>query len=205
MRIALSTLARYWSALTFGAAAVVLLILGAPTKAALAGAGFALFGAALTRGVDIANERRSAAAQVETDLDETRRLLYALLTKTADSPSVLVGTLLNALSHHGAELDTADALEHLSALDQGQAGDVDIQFVRDQIDRITQQLESRRPSRRLADRVPLAIIRFLRMFLKKWSAPSTTCRPARPRFLGKPLVRRAMPADGSDSRSTSRL
>jgi len=141
----LSTFGKYWSASAFGAAAVVLLIWAAPTRAALAGAGFALLGAALTRGVDIANERRSAAAQAEADLDETRRLLYALLTKTQDSPSVLVGTLLNALSHHGAGLDTADALDHLSAVDQGHAEDDDKEFVLDQISRITRELESRRP------------------------------------------------------------
>jgi hypothetical protein len=65
----------YWSAVLLGLAAVVLLVLGAPAKAALAGAGFALAGAAVTRAIDLAKERRAEAAQADAnrrrDLDET--------------------------------------------------------------------------------------------------------------------------------------
>jgi hypothetical protein len=64
-------------------AAVVLLIAGAPTRAAVAGVGFALAGAALTRAPGIAAQHRAAAAQAQAsrlrDLDETRRLAYAIL------------------------------------------------------------------------------------------------------------------------------
>ena len=48
----------YWTFALLGIAAVVLLLLGAPTKAALAGAGFAFVGAAVTRLIDIVGERR---------------------------------------------------------------------------------------------------------------------------------------------------
>jgi hypothetical protein len=53
----------------------VLLIAGAPTRAALAGAGVALAGAALTRALGIAAQRRAEAEQAQAsrlrDLDET--------------------------------------------------------------------------------------------------------------------------------------
>ena len=47
----------YWTFVLLGIAAVVLLLAGAPTKAALAGAGFAFAGAAVTRFIDIAGAR----------------------------------------------------------------------------------------------------------------------------------------------------
>jgi hypothetical protein len=75
VRVAVSVLRGYWSAALFGLAAVVLLVLGAPAKAALAGASFALVGAAVTRAIDLARERRAEAAQADAnhrrDLDET--------------------------------------------------------------------------------------------------------------------------------------
>jgi anti-sigma factor RsiW len=50
---------------------------------ALAGAGFAFIGAAVTRAIDLAKERRAEAAQARADhrrdLDETSRLAYAAL------------------------------------------------------------------------------------------------------------------------------
>ena len=72
-------LSAYWSVLLLAVFAVGFLIAGAPvTKEAAAGAGFALAGAAITRMVDVAQERRreKAAAQERrrADLDETRRL-----------------------------------------------------------------------------------------------------------------------------------
>jgi hypothetical protein len=45
-----------WSALLLAAAAAAFLIAGAPTREALAGAGLALAGAAVTRAVDVAQD-----------------------------------------------------------------------------------------------------------------------------------------------------
>jgi hypothetical protein len=59
-------LSAYWSVLLLAVFAVGFLVAGAPvTKEAAAGAGFALAGAAITRMVDVAQERRrgKAAAQ----------------------------------------------------------------------------------------------------------------------------------------------
>ena len=50
-------LRRYWSAILLAGAAVVFLLVGAPTRDAVAGAGFAFVGAAVTRMIDIARER----------------------------------------------------------------------------------------------------------------------------------------------------
>jgi len=119
----------YWSAVLLGAAAVVLLIVGTPARAALAGAGFALFGAAVTRGIDLANERRADAVQADAsrrrDLDETRRLAYALLERHQSEQSgpdaVLCGSLINALVHHGLDVDQKDAIGYVTAIDQGDA------------------------------------------------------------------------------------
>src|SRR6266536_1593104 len=101
----------YWTFALLGIAAVVLLLLGAPTKAALAGAGFAFVGAAVTRLIDIVGERRAAAGRANdarlTDLDETRRLAYA--------------ALVNALAHHGLEVDPDEAAEHLQSLDRDES------------------------------------------------------------------------------------
>jgi uncharacterized membrane protein YhiD involved in acid resistance len=73
----------YWSALVLAAAAVGLLVAGAPARAAVAGAGFALAGAAVIRAVDIAWQRRTETFQAQAsrrrELDETRRLAYAVL------------------------------------------------------------------------------------------------------------------------------
>jgi hypothetical protein len=74
-------LSDYWSVLLLAVAAVAFLLAGAPlTKEAAAGAGFALAGAAITRMVDVTQERRREQAAVEerrrTDLDETRRVAY---------------------------------------------------------------------------------------------------------------------------------
>ena len=54
VRMVVSALRGYLSAVLLGLAAVALLVLGAPAKAALAGVGFALIGAAVTRGIDLA-------------------------------------------------------------------------------------------------------------------------------------------------------
>lgn len=74
---------RYWSAALLAVAAALLLALGNPSSAALAGAGFAFLGAALTRTVDLVRESRveaaKAAASRRRDLDETRRVAYMAL------------------------------------------------------------------------------------------------------------------------------
>ncbi len=132
----------YWSAALLGLAAVVLLVLGAPAKAALAGAGFAFIGAAITRGVDLAKEHRAQAVQArearDRDMDETRRLAYAAL---AAGPAVsrdpmLVATLVNALVHHGRRVEPEVAIEHLQNLDRADSQ----RWLRQQIDRITAEL-----------------------------------------------------------------
>ena len=74
---------RYWSAVLLAVASALLLVLGMPSKAALAGAGFAFLGAAVTRTVDLARESRVEATETEAsrrrDLDETRRVAYMAL------------------------------------------------------------------------------------------------------------------------------
>jgi hypothetical protein len=110
----------YWSALVLAGTAVVLLIAGAPTRAALAGVGFALVGAALTRALDIAAQRRAATAQAEAsrlrDLDETRRLAYAILNSRRSRDGVIIATLVNALAHHGLAADPNVAAEHVASV-----------------------------------------------------------------------------------------
>jgi hypothetical protein len=118
----------YVAAVALAIAVVVCLAVGSPAKAALAGAGFAFLGAALTRGVDVARERRTAAAKAEEDrrpdLDETRRLVHAMLSKRlSERDPVLVGTVLNALVHHGLSVDFRIAMPHLTLIDNGEDND----------------------------------------------------------------------------------
>lgn len=139
----------YWSALFLGLAAVVLLVLGAPAKAALAGAGFALVGAAVTRGIDLARERRAAEAQADAarrrDLDETRRVAYMALQARSAAPE-LVATIVNALAHHGLEVDPQEAAMHVQNLvsnmpvDRGESQ----RWLQGQIDRINAELGTQR-------------------------------------------------------------
>jgi len=142
-----SVLRGYLSAALLGVAAVVLLVAGTPAKAALAGAGFALFGAAITRGIDLAKEHRASAAQAEADrrrdLDETRRLAYALLSKSAFGPKepMLVATLINALVHHGLRVDPAAAMKHVKRVDHDRADEA-VLWLEGQIARITADLGS---------------------------------------------------------------
>jgi hypothetical protein len=116
--VLVSAVRGYLSSVLLGVAAVVLLVLGAPAKAALAGAGFALIGAAVTRGIDLAKERRAEAAKTAADrrrdLDETRRLAYAMLsTRTMARDPLIVATIVNALAHHGLGADPDVATEHI--------------------------------------------------------------------------------------------
>lgn len=123
-----------------------LLVVGAPGKAALAGAGFALVGAAVTRAVDISWQRRAEAAQAEAarrrDLDETRRLAYAVLHARRSRDGVIIATLVNALSHHGLAVDPNAAAEHVASIlnAPGLAPESE-QWLRNQIDRITAELK----------------------------------------------------------------
>jgi hypothetical protein len=129
----------YFSAGLLALVAVVLLVVGAPAKAASAGAGFALVGAAVTRGIDVANERKrmrtQALADRRRDVDETRRLAYAALVGGNSDP-VLLGSLLNALIHHGHMVVPRQAFEHLMSLDKGEGR----KWVLDQIERLTYEL-----------------------------------------------------------------
>jgi hypothetical protein len=61
--VPLQVLRSYWSAVLLGLAAVLLLALGVPSKAAMAGASFAFIGAAVTRPVDLARECQAEAAR----------------------------------------------------------------------------------------------------------------------------------------------
>jgi hypothetical protein len=67
------------------------------------------------------------------DRDETRRLLYMALYACRTDRYNLVGTLVNALAHHGSGLDPDEVGEHvLTAVAGG-----DTAWVRAQIERLT--------------------------------------------------------------------
>jgi hypothetical protein len=144
IRQALHDLRAYWNAALLGLAAAMFLALGAPTKAALAGAAFALLGAALTRAIDLATEHRAQAARAgadrRRDLDETRRLLLAALEAgpVVHSEPMLVATLVNALAYHGLAADPVTANRHIHNLGQAESR----RWVQDQIEQITTQLGS---------------------------------------------------------------
>jgi hypothetical protein len=145
VRAVISAFRGYWTAALLGLAAVVLLVVGAPAKAALAGAGFAFIGAAVTRGIDVAKERTTAVAQADAarlrDLDETRRLAYAvLLTRTSGGRAELVATLVNALAHHGLAVDPGVAAEQIQNLDRDESQ----RWLQAQIERITAVLSGLR-------------------------------------------------------------
>jgi hypothetical protein len=53
------------------------------------------------------------AATEATDFDETRRLLYMALAAPRTKRYNLVGTLVNALAHHGLEVDPDEAMAQL--------------------------------------------------------------------------------------------
>jgi len=136
-----------WSALLLAAAAVVFLIAGSPTREALAGAGFALAGAAVTRAIDVAQEHRREQAEADSrrrrDLDETRRLAYmALVTGTAPRHYELVATAANALAHHGSDVPFQEAATHLATVANGGADSESGRWLREQIDHISKTLKS---------------------------------------------------------------
>lgn len=136
----------YRSAVLLAVAAVVLLIAGGPSKAALAGAGLAFVGAAITRAVDIARERRQEATQEEArrraDLDETRRLAYAaLVAPTAPAAPELVATLVNALAHHGSAVDPDVAAGQIATVVNGADHSPERGLAASRIQRITAELD----------------------------------------------------------------
>lgn len=138
---------RYWSAALLAVTAVVLLILGGPSKAAVAGAGFAFFGAAVTRGIDLARERRAEAVQENEirrrDLDETRRVAYMALASQKTQRYELAATIVNALAHHQSAIDPGVAMRHVTAIVNGDAGAAPGErWLQGQIDRITAELDS---------------------------------------------------------------
>ena len=135
----------YGSALVLMAVAIVLLIVGAPAKAALAGAGFALIGAGLTRAVDIAKENRAEAKQAEDsrlrDLDETRRLTYAVLYARDSGGGMLLSTLVNAFAHHGLGIDPKETSKHIAAvLDDSNPASESTAWLQARIDEISTRL-----------------------------------------------------------------
>jgi hypothetical protein len=136
-----SALRRYWSVVFFGLAAVALLAVGTPAKAALAGAGFAFVGAAITRAIDLAMERN---ANRRRDLDETRRVAYMALYAADSRAPELVATLVNALAHHQSAVDPTVAATHVATIVNGGPGDLGQSelWLQEQIDRITAELDS---------------------------------------------------------------
>lgn len=148
VRAVVQAIRGYWSAGLLGLAAVALLALGAPAKAALAGVGFAFIGAAVTRGIDLAKERKAEAAQAgaarRRDLDETRRVAYMALYAAGTRAPELVATLVNALAHHQSAVDPGLAATHVAVIVNGGPGDPgqSVLWLQGQIARITAELDS---------------------------------------------------------------
>jgi len=78
------------------------------------------------------------------DLDETRRLAYALLaSRPSERGGTLLATVLNALVHHGSGISRDEAERYL-ALDVSGMPDwhESAVWLREQIDRITAELDA---------------------------------------------------------------
>ena len=148
--VVLQVLRSYWSAVLLGLAAVLLLALGAPSKTAIAAAGFAFTGAAVTRAIDLARERRAEAARADSerrrDLDETRRLAYMALAAGHTDRYELVATIVNALAHHQSGADPETAMRHIATVVNSGPGDPGESeaWLREHIDRINAELEAPR-------------------------------------------------------------
>lgn len=79
---------------------------------------------------------------VARDRDETRRLLYMALYARRTDRYNLVGTLVNALAHHGSGLDPDEVGEHvLGAVGYGDNQE-HVSWLRQQITRLTSELDS---------------------------------------------------------------
>jgi hypothetical protein len=81
------------------------------------------------------------------DLDETRRLLYtALYADAAGRRAELVGTIVNALAHHGAGIDPDESAPRVLAvvMDRAEVDGKDraagLRWIHEQIDKITDLL-----------------------------------------------------------------
>jgi hypothetical protein len=140
-------LSAYWSVLLLAVFAVGFLVAGAPvTKEAAAAAGFALGGAAITRMVDVAQERRrdKAAAQERrrADLDETRRVAYMALIAGDTGYYELVATVANQLAHHGLQVPFPEAAAHLVTVASGDTEGESARWLQDKIDHITAKLDA---------------------------------------------------------------
>jgi hypothetical protein len=81
-------------------------------------------------------------ASKSKDLDETRRLLYGALYAGRTKRYELIGTLINALAHHGAGLDPDASGPILLELVEGPWLNAPDAWVRAQIDRVTQLLDN---------------------------------------------------------------
>lgn len=125
--VKVSVLRAYLSTVFLGLAALVLVVAGTPAKAALAGAGFALLGAALARTFDIAKERRAeavlAAKERKADMEATRRAAYTVLHAGESRAPELVATLVTALTHRPLSIDPDLAARHVATLVDGRPGD----------------------------------------------------------------------------------
>ncbi len=150
--MSLPVLRNYRSAIPFALVAVGCLIAAARlhvlSKEAVGSIGFLFAGAAVTRWIDIAAERKRDAAEANArrhnDLDETRRLLYmALIVGTTGESrgAELIGTIVNALAHHQSQVSSDEATKHIAAVVRGNAGNKSEQWIRDQIKRITTELD----------------------------------------------------------------
>jgi hypothetical protein len=138
----------YWSVGLLAGGAVVFLVAGRTTAEALAAAGFAFIGAAVTRAVDIGQDRRMEVARLEAqrraDLDETRRLCYgALSVATSPGNPMLTATLVNALAHHGLDVDPEEAARFIPQVVSGNDASVGAQWLREQMERINNELTGR--------------------------------------------------------------
>ena len=136
----------YWAAALYAATAIVLLALGGPSKAAMAGAGFALFGAAGATALDIARQHCAEAARADEsrrrDLDETRRLAYMALASRHTERYELTATVVNALTYHQSVVDPDTAIRHVATVVDSGPGDPGESeaWLRGHIDRITSEL-----------------------------------------------------------------
>jgi len=76
------------------------------------------------------------------DRDETRRLLYMALYARRTDRYNLVGTLVNALAHHGSGLDPDEVGEHILDVVEPSMNVGAEDWVREQIARLTAEMES---------------------------------------------------------------
>ncbi len=75
-----------------------------------------------------------------SEIDEVRRLLYMAKAASRTERHSLVGTLTNALAHHGFGVDAEEAMDQLVAAIDGSSDGVE--WVRDTIRQITDQVDA---------------------------------------------------------------